>query len=133
MKDYQESCGVYNQFSGGLGFSNFEENSTHTIYMRGITDTNDVFDIAQIEVRLGAKTYQIFGLEIPRAVLLAAGGGLVLLIALIAVLIAICKKRRHQKNTEHAAPQKRGERAPEDGKDRKERCGKENHEKPEKK
>lgn len=133
MKDYQELCDVYNQFSGGLGFSNFAENSTHTIYMRGITDTNDVFDIAQIEVRLGAKTYQIFGLEIPRAVLLAAGGGLILLIALIAVLIAICKKRRHQKNTEHAVPQKRGERAPEDGKDRKERCGKENHEKPEKK
>lgn len=133
MKNYQEFCDVYNQFSGGLGFSNFAENSTHTIYMRGITDTNDVFDIAQIEVQLGARMYQIFGLEISRAVLLAAGGGLVLLIALAAVLIAIGRKRRHQKNTEHAVPQKRGERAPEDGKDRKERCGKETHEKPEKK
>ena len=64
---------------------------------------------------------------------LAAAGGLVLLIALAAVLIAIGRKRRHQKNTERTKPQKRGKRVPENGKDRKERCGKETHEKPEKK
>ncbi len=97
LKKYQEFCDVYNQFTGGIGFANLDGNSAHTIYLRGITDTNDVFDIAQLKVQLGTATYRLFGMEVTRMGLFLIAGGLVLLAALIVAAILIIRRKRRNK------------------------------------
>lgn len=96
-RTYQDFCNVYNQFTGGIGFENFAGESSHTIYMRGIMDTNDVFDIAQIEIQLGAATYRLFGMELTRTTLFLIIGGLVVLIAVIFVVIFVFHKKSKNK------------------------------------
>ena len=104
FKTYQEACSVYNQFYGGFGFGNLPGNGTYTIYMRGITDTNDVFDIAQIRVQLGAQTYRLFGIEMTRTAMLLTVGALVLLVALIfTIIFLVHKKRKHKREKNRAA------------------------------
>ena len=65
--------------------------------MRGIMDTNDVFDIAQIEIQLGAATYRLFGMELTRTTLFLIIGGLVVLIAVIFVVIFVFHKKSKNK------------------------------------
>lgn len=96
LKAYQKTCNVYNNFRGGMGFSHLPESETYTVSIRGITDSNDVFEIARIAVSLQAKTYHIFGLSLTRSAILSITIGLAAVLAAVVVTIVVVKKK-HKK------------------------------------
>lgn len=46
-------CPAYNAFSGGIDFTSCTNNTSHKFYLRGITESNGIFEIAEITVNIG--------------------------------------------------------------------------------
>ena len=97
-KTYQQSCAAFNQFTGGMGFGNLVGGTAHTLYIRGVTNTNGVYDMGKIEFKLGRSVFQFFGFELTMFELLIAIIVLVVILAAIATLIVlICWKKKKNK------------------------------------
>ena len=67
-KDYQETCKAYNSFSGGFEMSHLDGGESYTIYVRGVSANNDVFEFGQVTVELGESVVNIFGLELDKGI-----------------------------------------------------------------
>ncbi|MFR1518429.1 MAG: dockerin type I domain-containing protein [Clostridia bacterium] len=46
-------CPAFNAFNGAADFTSFTNNTSHKFYLRGVTDTNGIFEIAEITVNIG--------------------------------------------------------------------------------
>lgn len=96
LKVYQPSCSAYNSFTGGMGFNNFASDSSHTLYIRGITNTNGVFDMAELQIQLGKAAMEIFGVEMNTLTIILASAGAVLVVAAVVIIIVVCRKRKNK-------------------------------------
>ena len=105
-KDYQEFCDAYNSFSGGFEMSHLEGGESYTIYIRGVSANNDVFEFGQVTVELGEGVVNIFGLELDESIfyliLNVIVAVVIAVIGLVVVLIVV-KKKKKAKNSNAGA------------------------------
>ena len=101
VRAYKPYCDAYNSFGGVIGLSHLEGGETYTITVRGVTETNDVFEFASIKVNLAVETVEIFGIEIEKdlfyGILFGTIALVLVIIAVIVILIIRSKKKKAQK------------------------------------
>ena len=106
-KDYQDSCKAYNSFSGGFEMSHLDGGESYTIYVRGVSANNDVFEFGQVTVELGESVVNIFGLELDKGIfyliLNIIVAVVIVAIGIVITLIVIKKKKKAKGNNENAA------------------------------
>lgn len=97
-KDYQESCKAYNSFSGGFEMSHLDGGASYTVYVRGVSANNDVFEFAQVTIELGEGIVNIFGLELEEGIfyliLNIIVAVVIAVVGLVVVLIVVKKKKK---------------------------------------
>lgn len=104
FSDYTE-CNAYNTFKGGMSLGNLAEKTSGKLYIRCVTETNDVYDIAEISFSLGEETKAIFGQEVSSDTydliiigIYALGAIIVLVVAFVIVRIILKKKKKAKLN-----------------------------------
>lgn len=101
-KDYQETCNAYNSFSGGFSMSHLEGGKTYTIYVRGVSANNDVFEFAKVDIELGEGSVDIFGMELEESIfyliLNIIVAALVVIIGLVVTLVVVKVRKKKAKN-----------------------------------
>lgn len=119
VKAYKQYCDAYNCFDGGIGFSHLEGGKSYTVYVRGVTASNDVFEFAAIKVNLKEETITIFGIEMLKSVFRLILLGVILLVVIIAAIVIFLviksKKKKAAVSDTDATEETVAEEAQEDG------------------
>lgn len=99
FSDY-EKCNAYNTFKGGLSLGNLAGKTSGKLYIRCVTETKDVYNIAEVSFTLGEETKTIFGQEVSPETynLIIIGvfalGAIILFIVAFVIIRAILKKKK---------------------------------------
>ncbi len=94
-----ENSNAFNSFTGGTGLGNLEGDMEHTLYVRCVTEGNDVYEIGRAVFSLEKETKTIFGIQMSEDLFnIILICGVVLLIIIIAVIvILVIKKIKNKK------------------------------------
>ena len=115
-KEYQETCKAYNSFSGGFDMSYLEGGKSYTIYVRGVSANNDVFEFGQVTIELGEGVVNIFGLELEEGIfyLILNITIAVVIVALGIIITVIVVKKKKKKADNNAETENSDEEKTED-------------------
>ncbi len=83
-KTYDETCDVYNRFTGSADLTAYAPGSDHTLYIRAVTDSSAYFEMAEINVRIAASYTAVIAVSAAFAIVCAI---------IVATVISVKRKK----------------------------------------